>query len=84
MTIYQITHQTQYQYEKEVARCHNVAHLVPRSFFYQQCLDVQIDILPQPDVCLERQDYFGNQIIYFDFVCNQLTQSLLIPGIDRA
>ncbi|MBF0277559.1 MAG: transglutaminase family protein [SAR324 cluster bacterium] len=66
MTQYQVTHQTQYQYKKEVARCHNVAHLIPRNFTHQQCLDVQISILPQANVCLDRLDYFGNQTTYFD------------------
>lgn len=63
--LYRVKHKTLYQYSIPVSLCHNEAHLVPRSFWFQQCKENALEINPRPAVCKQRQDFFGNQVTYF-------------------
>jgi transglutaminase-like putative cysteine protease len=62
---FHIVHTTRYTYSQLVGLCHNEAHLRPRSFELQECLDAHVDIEPRPARCDERIDYFGNPVVYF-------------------
>lgn len=65
MTRYRLTHTTAYTYAGAVALCHNEAHLLPRDRSNQTALRSRLKIHPEPAVCLEREDYFGNRTTYF-------------------
>jgi transglutaminase-like putative cysteine protease len=60
-----VVHTTEYEYEAPVTLCHNEAHLIPRSFGSQRCLEHQVEIDPIPALAVERQDFFGNPVLYF-------------------
>jgi transglutaminase-like putative cysteine protease len=62
---YRVVHHTEYLYPEPVTLCHNEAHLCPRASLRQQLLrhDVQID--PLPAILTQREDFFGNAIVYF-------------------
>ena len=62
---FHILHTTRYTYSQPVGLCHNEAHLRPRSFELQQCLEARVDIEPPPARYDERADYFGNPVAYF-------------------
>ena len=62
---YTITHRTIYQYSSGVALCHNEARLLPRETNWQLCRPSQIRIKPRPALSVERQDFFGNRVLYF-------------------
>ncbi len=62
---YRINHQTVYTYDQAVTSCHNEAHLIPRDSPRQHCLSHRIDIDPAPGYRTEREDFFGNLVIYF-------------------
>ncbi|HOB61487.1 MAG TPA: transglutaminase family protein [Candidatus Competibacteraceae bacterium] len=62
---YTITHRTLYQYSSGVVLCHNEARLLPRETPWQLCRPSQIRIRPRPALSLERQDFFGNRVLYF-------------------
>ncbi|MCP5159908.1 MAG: transglutaminase family protein [Gammaproteobacteria bacterium] len=62
---YTITHRTEYQYSSGVALCHNEARLLPRETSWQLCRPSQIRIKPRPALSVERQDFFGNRVLYF-------------------
>ncbi len=62
---YRITHQTTYSYEQPVTSCYNEAHLIPRDGPHQRCLDYRVDVEPAPCDRTEREDFFGNRVLYF-------------------
>ena len=62
---YRITHQTIYTYENTVTSCHSEAHLIPRNSTHQRCLTYQLTIDPLPNSRSEREDYFGNNAVYY-------------------
>ncbi len=62
---FHIIHTTRYAYSQPVGLCHNEAHLRPRSFDLQECLEARVDIDPAPARYDERADYFGNSVAYF-------------------
>ncbi len=62
---YRIIHKTEYSYSGSVNLCYNEARLTPRSFVHQHCSDSQFVVDPEPGVCRERQDFFGNTVYYF-------------------
>lgn len=63
--LYQITHQTKYEYSTSVTMCQNLAHLTPRETAQQHCRQTALLIHPQPAVQSSRLDYFGNQLTFF-------------------
>lgn len=62
---YRIVHETAYTYEQPVRSCQNEAHLIPRNGPNQRCLHYRVDIDPKPGFRAEREDFFGNRVIYF-------------------
>jgi len=62
---YRVIHRTTYTYEQRVKSCQNEAHLIPRSGARQHCLSSRVDITPEPGCRTEREDFFGNRVIYF-------------------
>lgn len=62
---YRIIHKTTYTYEQAVMSCQDEAHLIPRNSPDQRCLRYQVEIDPKPATRTEREDFFGNRVIYF-------------------
>ena len=59
------THTTRYLYSEPVSMCHTEVHLEPRSSRSQALLEYGLEVTPQPDSMISRQDYFGNQVAFF-------------------
>lgn len=57
---YNLRHLTQYNYPQPVANSYNLACLTPRQLPYQQVLQTQLAVTPQPSEMRQRTDYFGN------------------------
>ncbi len=62
---YKIRHKTEYKYKKAVDLCHNRLCLTPVESANQKCISSTILILPKPDEISVREDFFGNNIMFF-------------------
>jgi len=62
---YRVVHRTEYLYPEAVTLCHNEAHLSPRAGQRQQLLRHDVQIEPSPAVLTQREDFFGNAVMYF-------------------
>lgn len=62
---YTIVHRTTYKYTQPVSLCHNEARLRPRSNGPQTCLSSEVVIEPTPAARSEREDFYGNHVLYF-------------------
>jgi transglutaminase-like putative cysteine protease len=62
---HKIIHKTDYTYPDAVSLCHNIVRLIPRSTNLQLCKKSEVIILPEPDVLIEYDDFYGNKLIYF-------------------
>ncbi|MGZ3254854.1 MAG: transglutaminase family protein, partial [Burkholderiaceae bacterium] len=60
-TLYNVVHETHYQYQSKVTLSQQVLHMSPRAFHFQDIHSHQIDIEPAPQELTDRMDYFGNQ-----------------------
>jgi transglutaminase-like putative cysteine protease len=58
---YQISHLTRYSYQQPIANSYNLACLTPRTLPYQQLLQFELAVDPEPSALFFRQDKFGNQ-----------------------
>ena len=78
---YQVTHRTVYDYAAPVTVSHHVARLQPRITQSQERSEFSIEIFPEPEVCKERTDYFGNRLCFFSL--QELHQQLEIVTTSR-
>lgn len=62
---YQLRHTTHYEYSSPVTLSHNEARLLPRDLEFQHCENTRLSISPTPLRQHERQDFFGNRVVYF-------------------
>ena len=62
---YRVVHRTRYDYSQPVVLCHNEARLQPRTTARQRCLRTDLLIEPRPAERAEREDFFGNRVLYF-------------------
>jgi transglutaminase-like putative cysteine protease len=63
--IYQVTHETLYEYSSSVTHGHHLAHLSPRNTPTQEVLDHELICLPTPAESTPILDYFGNYSLTF-------------------
>lgn len=63
---FRVKHSTRYKYVQRVARCYNVAYIIPGDTERQQCLHNSVSISPQPATTMQRCDYFGNMACHFE------------------
>lgn len=63
--IYQLRHTTRYDYAATVTLCHSEARMLPRALPWQHCEPSEISIVPTPATRVQREDPFGNQLLYF-------------------
>ncbi len=62
---YRVVHRTHYTYAQPVVLCHNEARVQPRSTDRQVCRVSTVAIDPDPAQRTEREDFFGNRVLYF-------------------
>lgn len=62
---YRVVHRTEYLYPEPVTLCHNEAHLSPRAAPRQLLLQHAVQIEPPPALLAQREDFFGNAVVYF-------------------
>jgi len=62
---YRVVHTTRYRYSQPVTLCHNEAHLRPRTFGIQSCIESRLSVEPPAALMHERTDFFGNPVTYF-------------------
>ncbi|MGE3285818.1 MAG: transglutaminase N-terminal domain-containing protein [Pseudonocardia sp.] len=65
MTVYRVTHRTEYSYSARVSSSFGEAVMAPRPLPAQECLSTRLDIEPAPHGLRERTDYFGNRTSWF-------------------
>src|SRR5712691_6349613 len=63
--ICQVHHTTTYTYPGTVSVCHNAVYLRPRDSAQQCCLSYELVVLPEPGVCSQYVDFFGNAVTFF-------------------
>jgi transglutaminase-like putative cysteine protease len=63
---YQVTHRTDYRYERDVTASYGHLHLLPRDLDRQLRRSATITLTPGPDVLSSRHDFFGNSVSYFE------------------
>lgn len=61
-TRYRVRHLTSYEYASDVARSHQLLHLVPRPLQYQECFEHFIEISPATYRRRDEVDAFGNPL----------------------
>jgi len=65
ITVYDVRHETIYEYDSPAVTSHNEAHLLPRRLDRQRVGKVELRIDPVPDQVQWHSDYFGNDVVYF-------------------
>ncbi len=69
MTLYRVTHKTEYLYEAPASLCYNEVRMLPRAFrhalFVQECLDSYVMVEPAWGDHHERVDFFGNRVLFY-------------------
>ena len=78
---YQLVHKTVYQYSEPVTVSHHAARMEPVRDGRQDCSFFSLRILPEPDVCTTRHDYFGNSVTVFGI--RELHRTLEVQAISR-
>jgi transglutaminase-like putative cysteine protease len=63
--IYRVRHITTYTYPGVVSMCHNAVYLRPRDSAQQVCMRYALTVLPEPGVCKDYVDFFGNAVTFF-------------------
>lgn len=63
--LYQTSHVTRYRYQAPVSQCLSEARLAPRTLPGQVVKSSRLQVDPEPSVCEERLDYFGNRVTAF-------------------
>lgn len=81
MSLYTITHHTEYTYEEDVILGHNQILMTPPSNERQTCFSHDTLIEPVPDCFRSRLDYFGNDTRYFSI--ERPHRHLTITAISR-
>jgi transglutaminase-like putative cysteine protease len=65
MTRFRIEHLTRYRYQHDVGLNHGEARLLPRDTPSQRVLESRLEHDPTPDDARERQDAWGNRVVWF-------------------
>ena len=65
MPIYQINHETTYDYRQPVLYSHHLAHMLPRTVCRQNWISHNIEVEPNPTIQQERLDIYGNKVLAF-------------------
>lgn len=68
MSVYRVTHRTEYRYEGEVTASYGQTHLLPRAAPGQEPQDAAVSFWPVPDDRRTRDDFHGNRCIAFSIL----------------
>jgi len=89
---YRVTHRTTYSYDADVTDSFGIAYLAPRELPWQQVVEHDIAIRPEPSDRSVDVDYYGNGVTYFQVtephrvleVEGQTTVDVDVPHYDEA
>ena len=62
--IYRLRHETRFAYDGAVTHAYSEARLLPRTTPRQRILTSALVVDPEPDDRSEREDFFGNRVVY--------------------
>ena len=79
--LYNVTHKTIYEYGDIVPECFNIVRLNPRPIFDQACLEHRLEVTPNADDLVQREDFFGNRIEQFSIHIPH--ESLAVTAFNR-
>ena len=65
MMLYDVRHETHYDYSEPAVISHNQGHLRPRLSERQELRALELHIQPAPAAVQWQQDYFGNDVVFF-------------------
>ncbi len=65
---YRVEHRTVYTYDDDVTDSLGIAYLVPRQLPWQQVADYRVEVAPAPGDTATDEDFYGNQLTYFQVV----------------
>ncbi len=65
---YRVEHRTVYTYDDDVTDSLGIAYLVPRRLPWQQVGDYRVEVSPAPGDIANDEDFYGNQLTYFQVV----------------
>ncbi len=65
---YRVEHRTMYSYDDDVTDSLGIAYLVPRQLPWQQVGDYRVEVWPAPGDTARDEDFYGNQLTYFQVV----------------
>lgn len=65
---YRVEHRTVYTYDDDVTDSLGIAYLVPRQLPWQQVADYRVEVSPAPADTATDEDFYGNQLTYFQVV----------------
>jgi transglutaminase-like putative cysteine protease len=68
MSVYRVTHRTEYRYEEEVTASYGQTHLLPRVAPGQEPQDASVSFWPVPDDRRTRTDFHGNRCVGFSIL----------------
>lgn len=68
MSVYRVTHRTEYRYEEEVTASYGQTHLLPRAAPGQEPQDATVSFWPVPDDRRTRTDFHGNRCVAFSIL----------------
>lgn len=68
MSVYRVTHTTEYRYEEPVTASYGQTHLLPRAAPGQEPQDATVSFWPVPDDRRTRTDFHGNRCVAFSIL----------------
>jgi transglutaminase-like putative cysteine protease len=68
MSVYRVTHRTEYRYDEPVTASYGQTHLLPRSAPGQDPQDAAVSFWPVPDDRRTRTDFHGNRCVAFSIL----------------
>lgn len=83
MTVYRVTHRTEYTYTAPVSSSFGEIVMQPRSVPGQECLTSRLAITPGPHGLRERTDYFGNRASWFSVLTPHRKLSVTATSVVR-
>ena len=81
MPVYQVEHETIYDYRLPVLYSNHLAHMLPRIVPRQNWISHNIEVTPNPTIRQERLDIFGNRVLAFSIEQEHMHFSFKTTGV---
>lgn len=81
MSVYRVTHRTEYRYDEPVTASYGQTHLLPRVSPAQQPQDASVSFWPVPDDRRTRTDFHGNRCVGFSILAAHTTLTIEATSI---